>query len=392
MTLHLAVALEGTGWHPAVVARARGPPRRGVHRRVLGRPGPGGRGAACSTSSPSRTPALQPPRPDERTDRLQGRLDAVLSRAAGRPRSRPASGSCRRRSPPTPSRSTSPSRSPRSTTSPPAGRRAGRGVERPRRGPTPPLRPARPRRPRRAMLDLFDEAADHVEVHAAALGQLGGRRRDPRRRDRPVRRPREAALHRLRRREFSRARPVDHPAPAAGPAAGHRARPRRRPPTASRPAAPTSCSSPRATAARTPARDRRARSATRQAGAGREGDPLHVFGDLSCSSTTSADAARRAPAPPRRHRRRRATRSDAAHLHRHRHRRRRPARGVARRPASTGFRLRPAVLPHDLDAITRGLVPELQRRGAVPHRVRGDHPAGLFGLARPANRYATLKA
>jgi alkanesulfonate monooxygenase SsuD/methylene tetrahydromethanopterin reductase-like flavin-dependent oxidoreductase (luciferase family) len=56
----------------------------------------------------------------------------------------------------------------------------------------------------------------------------------------------------------------------------------------------------------------------------------------------------------------------------------------------SGFRLRPGAIPQDLEAITRGLVPELQRRGAF----REAYPAagtlrGLLGLGRPANRYAT---
>lgn len=54
----------------------------------------------------------------------------------------------------------------------------------------------------------------------------------------------------------------------------------------------------------------------------------------------------------------------------------------------TGFRLRPAVLGHDLPAITRGLVPELQRRGAFRTTYEADTLRGLLGLARPANRYA----
>ncbi|SME95395.1 LLM class flavin-dependent oxidoreductase [Streptomyces sp. Amel2xC10] len=54
----------------------------------------------------------------------------------------------------------------------------------------------------------------------------------------------------------------------------------------------------------------------------------------------------------------------------------------------TGFRLRPAVVGHDLPAITRGLVPELQRRGAFRHAYEADTLRGLLGLARPANRYA----
>ncbi|MEU6372773.1 LLM class flavin-dependent oxidoreductase [Streptomyces sp. NPDC046909] len=54
----------------------------------------------------------------------------------------------------------------------------------------------------------------------------------------------------------------------------------------------------------------------------------------------------------------------------------------------TGFRLRPAVLGHDLPAITRGLVPELQRRGAFRTAYEADTLRGLLGLPRPANRYA----
>ncbi|MFG2470195.1 LLM class flavin-dependent oxidoreductase [Streptomyces canus] len=54
----------------------------------------------------------------------------------------------------------------------------------------------------------------------------------------------------------------------------------------------------------------------------------------------------------------------------------------------TGFRLRPAVLGHDLPAITRGLVPELQRRGTFRTAYEADTLRGLLGLGRPANRYA----
>ncbi|WLW50550.1 LLM class flavin-dependent oxidoreductase [Streptomyces sp. YU58] len=56
----------------------------------------------------------------------------------------------------------------------------------------------------------------------------------------------------------------------------------------------------------------------------------------------------------------------------------------------TGFRLRPAVLGHDLPAITRALVPELQRRGAFRTAYEADTLRGLLGLARPANRYAAV--
>ncbi|MGC5287508.1 LLM class flavin-dependent oxidoreductase [Micromonospora sp. DT231] len=53
-----------------------------------------------------------------------------------------------------------------------------------------------------------------------------------------------------------------------------------------------------------------------------------------------------------------------------------------------GFRLRPAVLPDDLTAVTRAVVPALRDRGLF----RADYPAGslrdLLGLPRPASRYA----
>ena len=54
-----------------------------------------------------------------------------------------------------------------------------------------------------------------------------------------------------------------------------------------------------------------------------------------------------------------------------------------------GFRLRPAVLPDDLDAITDALVPELQRRGAFRTAYDDTTLRGRFGLTRPVNRYAT---
>ena len=55
----------------------------------------------------------------------------------------------------------------------------------------------------------------------------------------------------------------------------------------------------------------------------------------------------------------------------------------------TGFRLRPAALPHDLVQITEGLVPELRRRGLFRTAYEADTLRGLLGLAHPANRYAT---
>ena len=54
----------------------------------------------------------------------------------------------------------------------------------------------------------------------------------------------------------------------------------------------------------------------------------------------------------------------------------------------TGFRLRPGALPDDLEQITRRLVPELQRRGTFRLGYEADTLRGLLGLPRPENRYA----
>ncbi|MFA1545965.1 LLM class flavin-dependent oxidoreductase [Actinomadura chokoriensis] len=53
-----------------------------------------------------------------------------------------------------------------------------------------------------------------------------------------------------------------------------------------------------------------------------------------------------------------------------------------------GFRLRPGVLPSDLTGITRGLVPVLQDRGAFRTAYEAATLRGHLGLARPAGRYA----
>ncbi|WP_284436267.1 LLM class flavin-dependent oxidoreductase [Streptomyces sp. TUS-ST3] len=127
-----------------------------------------------------------------------------------------------------------------------------------------------------------------------------------------------------------------------------------------------------------------------QEAAGRSGEPLHVFGDLVVFLDDDQAAAedRRArldalAGEP--------YTSDA-----------RVFTGTAAQLADllvefrdaglTGFRLRPAVLGHDLPAITRGLVPELQRRGAFRTAYEADTLRGLLGLARPANRYAAASA
>jgi alkanesulfonate monooxygenase SsuD/methylene tetrahydromethanopterin reductase-like flavin-dependent oxidoreductase (luciferase family) len=139
-----------------------------------------------------------------------------------------------------------------------------------------------------------------------------------------------------------------------------------------------------------------------QAQAGRADETVHVFGDLVVFLDDQAAAARsrrerldeRAGSPYT---------SDAQIF-----------AGTAaeladllldwREAGLTGFRLRPATLPHDLDQIVDRLVPELQRRAAFrtayPDPGGSDNGGpgtggsgtlrGLLGLPRPANRYARV--
>jgi alkanesulfonate monooxygenase SsuD/methylene tetrahydromethanopterin reductase-like flavin-dependent oxidoreductase (luciferase family) len=53
-----------------------------------------------------------------------------------------------------------------------------------------------------------------------------------------------------------------------------------------------------------------------------------------------------------------------------------------------GFRLRPGALPRDLTAIADLLVPELQRRNLFRREYQASTLRGHLGLTRPANRYA----
>jgi alkanesulfonate monooxygenase SsuD/methylene tetrahydromethanopterin reductase-like flavin-dependent oxidoreductase (luciferase family) len=124
-----------------------------------------------------------------------------------------------------------------------------------------------------------------------------------------------------------------------------------------------------------------------QVDAGRRDEPLHVFADLVVFLDDTADAAR-----DRRYRLDEVAgdeyRSDAEIFTGT------PAELADlledwQRAGLTGYRLRPATLPHDLDQITRGLVPELQSRGAFRDTYEASTLRGLLGLARPANRYVT---
>jgi alkanesulfonate monooxygenase SsuD/methylene tetrahydromethanopterin reductase-like flavin-dependent oxidoreductase (luciferase family) len=61
-----------------------------------------------------------------------------------------------------------------------------------------------------------------------------------------------------------------------------------------------------------------------------------------------------------------------------------------RRAGIEGFRLRPGALPYDLEAITRGLTAELRGRGAFRRSYEATTLRGLLGLPRPASRYAEV--
>jgi alkanesulfonate monooxygenase SsuD/methylene tetrahydromethanopterin reductase-like flavin-dependent oxidoreductase (luciferase family) len=58
-------------------------------------------------------------------------------------------------------------------------------------------------------------------------------------------------------------------------------------------------------------------------------------------------------------------------------------------PGVAGFRLRPAVLPRDLEAVTAGVVPILQERGVFRTHYREHSLRARLGLDRPANRNVT---
>ncbi|MDD7919331.1 LLM class flavin-dependent oxidoreductase [Actinomycetospora callitridis] len=115
--------------------------------------------------------------------------------------------------------------------------------------------------------------------------------------------------------------------------------------------------------------------------------PLHVFGDLLVLLDDTADAARE--------RLRLLDAADGTELRSDARILAGTAGDVADVLASwqdaglTGARLRPAVTAHDLPRITRELVPELQRRGLHRTAYEADTLRGLLDLEHPADRYAT---
>ena len=123
-----------------------------------------------------------------------------------------------------------------------------------------------------------------------------------------------------------------------------------------------------------------------QASAGREGKTVHVFGELVVflDDTEGAAVARKQRLDERAGT---EYRSDAQIYVG-------TAAGLAdllqdwQAGSLAGFRLRPGALPHDLTQITEKLVPELQRRGLFRTAYEADTLRGLLGLGHPANRNA----
>jgi len=124
-----------------------------------------------------------------------------------------------------------------------------------------------------------------------------------------------------------------------------------------------------------------------QASAGRAGQTVHVFGELVVflDDTQAAAVARKQRLDERAGTEYRSDAQIYAGT----------AAGLADLLADgqagglAGFRLRPGALPHDLTQITEKLVPELQRRGLFRTAYEADTLRGLLGLGHPANRYAT---
>jgi alkanesulfonate monooxygenase SsuD/methylene tetrahydromethanopterin reductase-like flavin-dependent oxidoreductase (luciferase family) len=123
-----------------------------------------------------------------------------------------------------------------------------------------------------------------------------------------------------------------------------------------------------------------------QLAAGRAAEPVHVFADLvvflGAGPATAADRKARLDELAGS-----KYRSDAAIF-----------TGTAAQLADlllewqqagvTGFRLRPGTIPDDLAGITGLLVPELQKRGAFRRGYEAPTLRGLLGLDRPASRYS----
>ena len=394
--LHLAVALDGAGWHPAAWREPDAEPERLLtagYWTGLAQQAERGLVDFLTIEDGLDLQSDDHFQADSRTDRVRGRLDAVLIAARAAPATRHIGFV-----PTAITTHTEPFHLSKAiaTLDYVSGGRAGIRVQvGARRGAAahfgrrefPPLRAGRLEDPGQQQLitDHFDEAADYVEV----LRRLWDSWED----DAEIR---DVATGRFIDRDklhyidfegrwFSVKGPSITPRPPQGQpvvaALGHASVPYQL--IAS--SADVGFVTPRdaAHAAKIVAEIR-----TGQASAGRTDQTVHIFGDLVVFLDESKDAA----AARRQRLDERAGaeyRSDA-----------RIFTGTAIGLADllhewhdaglSGFRLRPAALPHDLTQITERLVPELRRRCLFRTRYEADTLRGLLGMGLPANRYAAV--
>ncbi len=390
--LHLAVALDGAGWHPGAWREPDAQPERLLTAAYwAGLAARAERGLLDFLTIEDGL-ALQSDdhvRPDSRTDRVRGRLDAVLIAARIAPTTRHIGFV-----PTAITAYTEPFHLSKAiaTLDYVSGGRGGIRIQvgaRPEtaahfgRRQDPPLADRRDPEVQRLIADRFDEAADYVQV----LRRLWDSWED----DAEIR---DVATGRFVDRDklhyidfegrwFSVKGPSITPRPPQGQpvvaALGHASVPYR---LIAR-SADVGFVTPRDAAQ---AADLVTEIRAEQDRAGRGGDTLHVFGDLVVflDQTGGAAVARQqrldelAGAEYR---------SDALVYTG-------TATGLAdllqewQSSGLSGFRLRPGALPHDLTQITGQLVPELQRRGLFRAGYEAGTLRGLLGLGRPANRYA----
>ena len=392
--LHLAVALDGAGWHPGAWQEADAQPQRLLtagYWTELARQAERGLLDFLTIEDGLNLQSDDHFRSDSRTDRVRGRLDAVLIAARVAPATRHIGFV-----PTAITTHTEPFHLSKAiaTLDYVSSGRAGIRVQIGARADTaahfgrreiPPLQPDRVADPdaQRLIADHFDEAADYVEV----LRRLWDSWED----DAEIR---DVATGRFIDRDklhyidfegrwFSVRGPSITPRPPQGQpvvaALGHASVPYR---LIAR-SADVGFVTPRdaAHAAGIVAEIRAG-----QAQAGRAAQTVHVFGNLVVvlDETEAAAAARR----QRLDERAGTEYTSDALIYTG------TAAGLAdllqdwQAAGLSGFRLRPAALPHDLTHLTERLVPELQRRGLFRARYEAGTLRGLLGLARPANRYA----
>jgi alkanesulfonate monooxygenase SsuD/methylene tetrahydromethanopterin reductase-like flavin-dependent oxidoreductase (luciferase family) len=395
--LHLAVALDGAGWHPAAWREPDAQPRRLLtagYWTELARQAERGLLDFLTIEDGLDLQSGDRFEADSRVDQVRGRLDAVLIAARVAPVTRHIGFV-----PTALTTHTEPFHLSKAiaTLDYVSGGRAGVRVQVGARAGTaahfgrreiPPLRPDRPDDPdvRRLITEHFDEAADYVEV----LRRLWDSWED----DAEIR---DVATGRFIDRDklhyidfegrwFSVKGPSITPRPPQGQpvvaALGHASVPYR---LIAR-SADVGFVTPRDAAH---AAEIVTEIRAEQVVAGRAAGSVHVFGDLVVflDETEAAAAARKQRLDERAGA---AYRSDA-----------RIFTGTAAALADllqdwqaaglSGFRLRPAALPHDLMQLTERLVPELQHRGLFRARYEADTLRGLLGLGHPANRYAAAE-